>query len=52
MKHLNSIEERRTKNGPSGEDKNGKIGGNPLPLPHHGGNPAGTLDTEGIEDGK
>ena len=42
-------ENRRTKNGPSGD---GKIGANPLPLLPHGISPIGTLDTEGIiEDG-
>ena len=41
VKHLLNIEDRRTRNGPSGESKKGKIGGNPLP-PRHGGNPAGT----------
>ena len=45
-KHLHSTESRRTKN----RGKNGKIGGNPLPLPHHGGNPAGTLDTLMVND--
>ena len=33
------------------QERQGKIGGNPLP-PRHGGNPAGTLDIEGTEGGK
>ena len=47
---LRTSENRRTKNGPSGD---GKIGGNPLPLLPHGASLTGTLDTGGIiEDGK
>ena len=50
MLFLRNIENRRTKNGPSGD---GKIGGNPLPLLPPGASLTGTLDTEGIvEDGE